>query len=176
MTLLRVYSEIGPLRRVLLRRPSFEQQLLTPNKMKKYLFDDILHLSTAQREHDVFTSCLRRLGADVICFDDLLLTGLQNGGAASIFQARIGQKMGRKAIDALMANLSNQVEALRFIIDGVHEKVPPTLNLTPLLNTIFTRDLGFVAGESFISVNASRNVRKGEVRTSQGNIVKSSWF
>ena len=68
---IRVYSEIGPLKRVLLHRPGEELERLVPGELERLLFDDIPHLSAAVREHDAFADCLRANGAEVVYLEDL---------------------------------------------------------------------------------------------------------
>ena len=55
-----VGSEVGRLRRVMLHRPGLELDRLTIHNKDELLFDDILWLEEAQREHDAF--------ADLPCF------------------------------------------------------------------------------------------------------------
>ena len=51
---IQVYSEIAPLRRVLLHRPGQELEHLVPGFLERLLFDDIPYLKGAQAEHDRF--------------------------------------------------------------------------------------------------------------------------
>ena len=57
-----VFSEIDPLKKVLLHRPGRELLHLTPDKLHELLFDDIPFLRIAQEEHDAFASILRENG------------------------------------------------------------------------------------------------------------------
>lgn len=52
------YSEIAPLKTVLLHRPGKEFENLTPNTLQRLLFDDIPYLKIAQEEHDKFAEAL----------------------------------------------------------------------------------------------------------------------
>ena len=45
---IQVYSEIAPLRRVLLHRPGQELEHLVPGSLERLLFDDIPYLKGAQ--------------------------------------------------------------------------------------------------------------------------------
>ena len=51
---LSVYSEIGDLKSVLLHRPSHEIENLTPDILKRLLFDDIPYLKVAQKRRIKF--------------------------------------------------------------------------------------------------------------------------
>ena len=62
------YSEIGKLNKVLLHRPGFELEALTPSTMERLLFDDIPYLKVAQQEHDRFAEVLRENGVEVVYY------------------------------------------------------------------------------------------------------------
>jgi len=74
------FSEIAPLRRVLVHRPGEEFLNLTPNTLDRLLFDDIPYLKVAQLEHDAFTTALRSEGVEVVYLTDLVAEALENGG------------------------------------------------------------------------------------------------
>ena len=66
-----VYSEIGPLKRVLLHRPGGELENLMPEHLDRLLFDDIPYLKEARREHDEFAALLKSRGCEVVYLQDL---------------------------------------------------------------------------------------------------------
>ncbi len=49
---IQIFSEIAPLKRVLLHRPGAELENLMPDYLDRLLFDDIPFLTQAQKEHD----------------------------------------------------------------------------------------------------------------------------
>src|SRR5215813_8071831 len=55
-----VTSEIGTLESVLVHTPGHELEAVTPGNRADYLYDDIIDLEIAQREHRQFVSVLRR--------------------------------------------------------------------------------------------------------------------
>lgn len=57
-----VGSEIGTLRSVLLHRPNLSLQRLTPENCQDLLFDDVLDVERAGKEHDRFAAVLRAQG------------------------------------------------------------------------------------------------------------------
>ncbi len=75
---IRVNSEIGRLKTVLLHRPGEELEALTPEYMSRMLFDDVPYLKEAQREHDAFAETLRKNGAEVLYLDQLAAEALSN--------------------------------------------------------------------------------------------------
>lgn len=74
------FSEIAPLKRVLVHRPGEEFLNLTPNTLERLLFDDIPYLKVAQMEHDAFTNALRSEGVEVVYLADLAAEALEAGG------------------------------------------------------------------------------------------------
>ena len=66
-----VKSEVGPLKKVLLKRPDIELEQLVPNSMERLLFDDIPYLRGAQNEHDIFAQTLRDQGVTVCYLSEL---------------------------------------------------------------------------------------------------------
>ena len=67
---IQVFSEIAPLKTVLLHRPGRELEHLVPGTMGRLLFDDIPYLAGAQEEHDRFAEVLRENGVEVIYYVD----------------------------------------------------------------------------------------------------------
>jgi arginine deiminase len=72
MTTFGVHSEVGKLRRVLVHRPELSLQRLTPTNHDDLLFDDVLWVEQAQREHDAFVEVMRGRGVEVYYVQDLL--------------------------------------------------------------------------------------------------------
>jgi arginine deiminase len=67
-----VHSEVGRLRKVLVHRPGLSLERLTPANRHEFLFDDLVSVERARREHDEFTSLLRDRGVEVLYLQDLL--------------------------------------------------------------------------------------------------------
>jgi arginine deiminase len=67
-----VHSEVGKLRKVLVHRPDLSLQRLTPSNHDELLFDDVLWVEQAQREHDKFVALLRERGVEVYYDNELL--------------------------------------------------------------------------------------------------------
>ena len=74
------FSEIAPLRKVLMHRPGDEFLNLTPNTLERLLFDDIPYLKIAQQEHDAYANALRAEGVEVVYLVDLAAEALESGG------------------------------------------------------------------------------------------------
>lgn len=67
-----VFSETAPLKQVMLHRPGLELDRLTISNMEDLLFDDLIWLKQAQKEHDAFADILRKEGCEVLYFADCL--------------------------------------------------------------------------------------------------------
>ena len=74
------FSEIAPLKKVLMHRPGDEFLNLTPNTLERLLFDDIPYLKIAQQEHDAYANALRAEGVEVVYLTDLAAEALEAGG------------------------------------------------------------------------------------------------
>ncbi|POX38931.1 arginine deiminase [Streptomyces sp. Ru73] len=76
-----VHSEVGRLRRVLVCAPGLAHHRLTPTNSGDLLFDDVMWVQNAQRDHADFVSKLRQGGVEVIELHDLLAGTLAVPGA-----------------------------------------------------------------------------------------------
>jgi arginine deiminase len=72
MTAFGVSSEVGKLRKVLVHRPDLSLQRLTPTNHDELLFDDVLWVEQAQREHDAFVALMRERGVEVYYVQEML--------------------------------------------------------------------------------------------------------
>ena len=71
-----VYSEVGRLRRVMVHRPGLEHTRLTPSNAAELLFDDVLWVSRAKAEHDMFRAVMEERGVQVFEAEQLLAEAL----------------------------------------------------------------------------------------------------
>ncbi|MER5750158.1 arginine deiminase [Streptomyces sp. NPDC002088] len=67
-----VHSEVGRLRKVLVCAPGLAHRRLTPTNSDDLLFDDVMWVENAQRDHLDFVNKLRGRGVDVVELHDLL--------------------------------------------------------------------------------------------------------
>lgn len=80
-----VFSEIGPLKQILLHRPGRELENLMPDYLERLLFDDIPFLEQAKREHDIFAETLISKGVDVLYLEDLAAESFTNEALKQAF-------------------------------------------------------------------------------------------
>ena len=74
--MVRVTSEIGRLRKVLVHEPGPEVDRMVPPMMEELLFDDILFGDRARDEHRRFRRLLQLLGIEVVEANQLLTEAL----------------------------------------------------------------------------------------------------
>ncbi|WP_243770247.1 arginine deiminase [Amycolatopsis acidicola] len=67
-----MHSEVGRLRRVLVCRPGLAHRRLTPTNSDDLLFDDVLWVDNAQRDHSDFVNKLRGRGVEVLELHEVL--------------------------------------------------------------------------------------------------------
>lgn len=153
-----VGSEIGQLRRVLLSRPERAITHLTPSNCQELLFDDVLAVEEAGKEHDAFAETLRHQDVEVLLLHDLLVETLRNTEAkqwllnTQISDVRFGPTFARELRNYL-AEMDN--EHLTSVLLGglAYSELPfsscsmiPNMHhpldfvIEPLPNHLFTRD------------------------------------
>ena len=81
MEKIKVNSEIGRLKTVLLHEPGEELHNLTPNKLDDLLFDDIPWLPLAKKEHQKFAQTFIDNGVKVVYLVDLVTEALETDAA-----------------------------------------------------------------------------------------------
>src|SRR6185436_4492826 len=67
-----VHSEVGVLRTVMVCRPGLAHQRLTPGNRADLLFDDVLWVHEAQKDHYDFVLKMQERGVEVLDLHDLL--------------------------------------------------------------------------------------------------------
>ncbi|MFA9439321.1 arginine deiminase [Uliginosibacterium sp. sgz301328] len=67
-----VYSEVGQLRKVMVCAPGMAHSRLTPSNCDELLFDDVLWVDNAKRDHFDFVSKMRDRGVEVVEMHNLL--------------------------------------------------------------------------------------------------------
>ena len=67
-----VHSEVGQLRKVMVCAPGRAHQRLTPSNCDDLLFDDVMWVENAKRDHFDFVSKMRDRGIEVVEMHNLL--------------------------------------------------------------------------------------------------------
>ena len=79
-----VHSEVGKLRTVMVCRPGLAHQRLTPGNCHELLFDDVIWVHEAQKDHYDFVLKMRERGVEVLELHDLLAETLDDTGGAQL--------------------------------------------------------------------------------------------
>ena len=170
---IQIFSEIEPLKRVMLHRPGAELENLMPDYLDDLLFDDIPFLAQAQQEHDFFAKVLVENGCEVVYLEDLAAETLQLSGCKEAFlddylqETKIQDqdvlnevrdyflsiKDERAFIDQTMAGLKKQDLSISKTasLSAMRENDYPFI-IDPMPNLYFTRDPFAIIGHS-ISLN-----------------------
>jgi len=168
MPAVHVNSEIGPLRAVLVHTPGNELLAVTPGTREDYLYDDIIDLETALREHQHMVAVLERF-AEVYEVRDLLLDVLERREVRDFLIARMMDVVPSDALAKRLADLERE-ELVSLLIEGAEEEAGPigrALNevgfaLPPVPNLFFTRDVGIVIGDHAVIGSMRHGVRWSE--------------
>jgi arginine deiminase len=161
-----VRSEIGRLRRVLCHTPGDELLAITPATRRDFLYDDIIDLELARREHQRFKAILSRF-SEVYEVRDLLEDILKAAEVRSFLIERVmhvarSEPLAKRLLERPAAELVSM-----FIEGWEAEDAGPLqrrLNLQsyalpPLPNLYFTRDAAMTVGEGVIIGSMRHNVR-----------------
>jgi arginine deiminase len=76
-----VHSEVGKLRTVLVCRPGLAHQRLTPGNRAELLFDDVLWVTEAKKDHHDFVLKMQERGVEVLDLHELLAETLKEKSA-----------------------------------------------------------------------------------------------
>lgn len=158
---LHVDSEVGRLKRAILHRPGLELKRLTPSNKDDYLFDEVLWVKEAKKEHDGFAETLREQGVTVHYLDRLLHEVVEIPEARKfvldgILDERIYGPMAIDAVRNLFDTMPSD-ELTEFLIGGITKREllerideprsvviavldMDDLLLPPLPNHLFARD------------------------------------
>ena len=157
-----VHSEAGKLHMVMVCSPGLAHQRLTPSNCDELLFDDVIWVSQAKRDHFDFMTKMRERGVEVLEMHNLLTEILHNAEAKRWL---LDRKLTPNQVGVgLYQEARSWLEELQprrlaeFLIGGIAgEDIPNTYSgeivqmfrdylgrssfiLPPLPNTLFTRD------------------------------------
>lgn len=177
---IRVYSEIGNLKKVLLHRPGKELENLMPEYLEKLLFDDIPYLKIAQEEHDAFADIFRDKGIEVVYLEDLAADSLCSDEIKNQFineyieEAGIRESRESGILRDYFLSFENNKDMVCKMMEGVrkseiHYYRGPNLTdflsnqypfiIDPMPNLYFTRDPFAAIGEG-VSIHKMSTVTR----------------
>jgi arginine deiminase len=152
----RVTSEIGALRAVICHTPGRELLSVTPSNREQFLYDDIIDLDQARREHHRFRAILSRF-AEVYEVRDLLAEIVDEPEVRRFLVERVmevaaSEPLGQELLDRpgeeLIGMFIEGREAPQGPISKLLHKI--SYELPPLPNLFFTRDAAMVLNDAVI--------------------------
>ena len=180
MSQIKVNSEIGRLKRVLLHEPGEELHNLTPSKLDDLLFDDIPWLPLAKKEHQAFADTFRQAGVEVVYLTDLMTEVLNASEAVRnqfirqfISEAGIKSNTLRELATEYLQNIQGNKQLVLKTIAGIKKSDLPNSQIKsladhvdgypfvtdPMPNLYFTRDPFACIGNG-VSINKMYSVTR----------------
>lgn len=152
----RVESEVGRLRRVMVHPPGAELLAVTPETKRTYLYDDLIDLNAAAEEHRRFAGVLRHV-CEVVDVRDLLHEALEQPGAREFLIGRTVEHTAEGGFAQKTADLAPE-QLVQRLVEGwaitpgpFSEALEEPVNvLPPLPNLFFTRDASVVIGDQVL--------------------------
>jgi arginine deiminase len=152
----RVTSEIGALRAVICHTPGTELLAVTPSNREQFLYDDIIDLEQARREHHRFRAILARF-AEVHEVRDLLCDIVDEPEVRRFLVERVMEVAPSQPLGGALAEVSGE-DLIAMFIEGRQSTQGPiskllhqvSYELPPLPNLFFTRDAAMVVNEGVI--------------------------
>ena len=157
-----VHSEVGRLRKVLVCRPGLAHRRLTPTNADDLLFDDVMWVENAQRDHADFVNKLTQRGVEVVELHDVLAQTLATDEARDWLLDRkiTANRVGLGLVDGTRGFLESlaHAELAEYVIGGLAtQDLPEDFRpgytalarestgareylMPPLPNTLYTRD------------------------------------
>jgi len=157
-----VHSEVGQLRKVMVCAPGRAHERLTPSNCDELLFDDVMWVENARRDHFDFVAKMRDRGIDVVDMHNLLAetVALPEAKQWILDHQIVSNQVGLGLVDEVRSYLEGLTprELAETLIGGLStEQFPETHGgdmiklvreaagvteylLPPLPNTLYTRD------------------------------------
>ena len=176
----KVNSEIGRLKVVLLHEPGDELHNLTPKKLDDLLFDDIPWLPLAKKEHQAFAKTFKDAGVKVVYLTDLMTEVLDSSSDIKnefveqfIKEAHIRSNTLREVATEYLKGFKNNKELVLKTIAGIKKSELPNYQVKsladhvddypfvtdPMPNLYFTRD-PFASIGNGVSLNKMYSVTR----------------
>ncbi len=167
----RIDSEIGPLRSVVIHTPGSEIESMTPKTAAEVLYNDIIPLGLVSNEHRLLKEFLSRV-CDVFEVGDLLDRAFAGSAGAARRAALLDRIAGAGPARERRGELDEMDAStlVRTVIGGLHardDSIAGVLagrqyDLPPLPNIYFMRDSSFVVRDRYAVSTMAYAVRSAE--------------
>jgi arginine deiminase len=169
---LRVTSEIGKLKSVLVHLPGREIDVMVPPMMAQLLFDDILYGQVAREEHRRFQQIIRFVAEDVLDIQDLLEEVFEDEDTKDVVVRDLAKRnrLGRKLMARLLELKPSALAEV--LIGGIPSEKEesgelPKFDLFPVPNYFFMRDPQVVLGDGVVISSMATQARRRESQLSK---------
>jgi arginine deiminase len=154
-----VHSEVGKLRTVMVCRPGLAHQRLTPGNCHDLLFDDVIWVHEAQKDHYDFVLKMQERGVEVLELHDVLARTLESKearsfvldrrvthnavgvGAAEVMRPWLDELPAKQLAEHLVGGISVADLPPSAVKARLEEAFGPAdFVLPPIPNTLFQRD------------------------------------
>jgi arginine deiminase len=154
-----VHSEVGKLRTVMVCRPGLAHQRLTPGNCEDLLYDDVIWVQEAQKDHYDFVLKMQERGVEVLELHDMLAQALENPeGRSFVLDRRItpnavgigiaddvrdwldempAKMLATHLIGGIAISDLPETKLKKFLADAIGET---DFLIPPIPNTLFQRD------------------------------------
>jgi arginine deiminase len=160
---LKISSEIGKLKKVIIHKPDLGIERVTPKQAVELLYEDIVFLPKMEKEHRVFDNLLAKFVGEENVYD-----------IQQLLEEVVKDKHHQKEIIHAICLLENvnsrnrrRLENLKYkdlaqtLITGVIKKENIAI-LPPIPNFIFTRDIGVMINDFILVCHAAKRARARE--------------
>lgn len=159
--MIKVNSEIGHLRKVLVHKPDKGISRITPKRANELLFDDIVYLPQMVEEHKTFTQVLKAFVGEknVIEVEHLICEALENsaeGRQKLILEVVDYEELPKRAV-AQLSDMDNATLTKVLVTGYLSED--DYIFCDPIPNFIFTRDIAVSINDFVIITKAAKQAR-----------------
>jgi arginine deiminase len=160
--MIRVTSEIGRLRKIIVHTPDDGIEMVTPDKAVEYLYEDIVYLDKMRQEHNVFKKVLEAFVGkeNVLDIQNLVAEVCENESVKIELINAVCELECKPELAAILLKLTPENLAYT-LITGISKgkKVPL---FAPISNFIFCRDIGVVINNYVLVTQAMKKARSRE--------------
>lgn len=163
---IKIQSETGRLKKVIVHTPGREVSLVNPTLKEELLFDDIIFENDARSEHldmlRVFKAAMPADG-EIIEITDLAFECFKNEDVRAEFVELINLELPHENIHIVKSELLtlNPEQFLKFVLEGT-AGTDGKFSIHPAPNLLFTRDLAAVVNTQIILSRAAKPARARE--------------
>jgi arginine deiminase len=157
-------AEAHLLKQVIVHTPGQEMELVSPENRSDLLFDDILFLGHARKEHRLMCSVFEKIVGrpdTVLQIGDLLLETFRQEEARHAFVDQLCQSLPEQNLGTVQDELKrfSPEDLQRFALTGESDLA---IRIQPVPNLMFTRDLAAVVRDHIIPIQPATTARTRE--------------